>query len=148
MSAALFRFWAMPGRSHRGSLVAMPPNGFDQNFDDQFNHTQHMMHVWFTCVVILFIVIVVAGIVGGIWRVRAARSLADSSGINKDAATAAAMFDNNALSTLTVASRLGNQPAGQQDVAARLRQLDDLKAQGLITDAEHAEKRAAILKDL
>ena len=34
------------------------------------------------------------------------------------------------------------------DIATRLKQLDALKAQGLITEAEYAEKRTAILAEL
>ena len=38
--------------------------------------------------------------------------------------------------------------SSRPDIATRLKQLDTLKAQGLITEAEYAEKRAAILAEL
>lgn len=38
--------------------------------------------------------------------------------------------------------------SAKPDAAARLKQLDTLKSQGLITEAEYAEKRASILAEL
>ncbi len=39
-------------------------------------------------------------------------------------------------------------PQGQKSVPERLSELDDLRSRNLITEAEHAEKRARILGDL
>jgi hypothetical protein len=119
------------------------------DFDQQFQQTQHTGHVIFTLFFVFFGLIVVIGIVATVWRIRAARSLARSAGLDEGAATMAALSDENAMSTMMVATRLGNPPAGHDpDPATRLRLLDDLKAQNLITDAEYAEKRAAILDGL
>ena len=46
-----------------------------------------------------------------------------------------------------VTGATGVSPVGA-DIATRLKQLDTLKAQGLITEAEYAEKRTAILAEL
>ena len=120
------------------------------DFDQQFQQTQHQGHVILALFFVFFGLIVVAGIVATIWRVRVTRNLARQAGIDPDTAAAAALSDENAMGAMIIASRMGQQ-AGQpvaHDAASRLRELDELKAQGLITDQEYADKRAAILNGL
>ena len=46
-----------------------------------------------------------------------------------------------------IAGAMGVSPVGA-DIATRLKQLDALKSQGLITEAEYADKRTKILAEL
>jgi hypothetical protein len=120
------------------------------DFNQQFQQTEHTGHIILTLFFVFFGLIVVAGIVTTIWRVRATRSLAKSAGLDPDSAAAVALTDPTATSAMIIASRMGQQggqPAGH-DAASRLKELDGLKAQGLITDQEYADKRAAILNGL
>ncbi len=62
-------------------------------------------------------------------------------GQNRAAATAGALATAAGSASTTV-------HAGADVVANRLRRIDDLHAQGLITDEERAEQRASVLNDL
>jgi hypothetical protein len=104
---------------------------------------------WFTALAVLF---VVAAIALTIYRVTVARGMAEKSGMDPGDATRVALLDDDGLSATYLASQVRGQqattPPAARSTAERLRELDDLRAQGLVTEEEHAQRRAAILGDL
>ncbi|GGO87473.1 hypothetical protein GCM10011584_12190 [Nocardioides phosphati] len=104
--------------------------------------------------VFFFLLVLALGIGGTIWRVSTARRMARDSGLNVGDATAMALMDEDGLSATYLASNLrqrpapapeGGLPAAPASTAARLRELSELLQQGLITQAEHDERRARII---
>ena len=57
------------------------------------------------------------------------------------------IFTGDGKPAATVAAPTHDKPALTDDPAARLKKLDDLKSQGLVSDSEYEQKRAAILKE-
>lgn len=115
---------------------------------------------------------VVAGVAVTVWKLVVARQMARGSGHDADRATGMALLTDHGLEAQFLASSLraptdaqpptvtpvptdppdrgadgrGAPPA--RPVADRLRELDDLRTQGLVTEVEHAERRRAILDAL
>lgn len=101
-----------------------------------------------------FVLVVVLGVAGTAWRVTTARRLAQQSGMDPDRAAEMALFTESGLEATYLASSLRQPPAapaesaapGQgSDAAARLRELQGLRDQGLITEDEYVERRRAIV---
>lgn len=101
-----------------------------------------------------FVLVLVAGIGATIWRVSTARRMARDSGMNVGDATAMALMDEDGLSATYLASNLRQRPAtapadgapaAAVPAAERLRELAGLLDQGLITQAEHDERRARVI---
>lgn len=103
--------------------------------------------------VVLFVLVAVAGVIGTAWKVNAARSMARRSGMNPDEATAMTLLTDDGLEATYLAANLRPAPAAPAPDAAaapvaaadRLQALQDLKDRGLITEAEHATRRQAII---
>lgn len=109
--------------------------------------------------VFFFVVVLLVGIGSAIWKVTTARTLAKQSGMDTGLATQMALLSNDGLDATYLAANL-RQPratpavpppeAAPQDqappsVAQRLAELTSLQEQGLITAAEYAERRRAII---
>lgn len=114
---------------------------------------------------VLFVLVALAAVVlavgGAYWRVSTARDLARRSGLDERDATRMALFTEDGLETTYLASTMrqreeqarptGPPPAPAapaDDVAERLRRLDRLREEELISSEEWDERRRAILDDL
>lgn len=102
--------------------------------------------------VAFFLLILVLGIAGTIWRVSVARRMATRSGMDPgDAAMMTMMSDDGFEATYLAANLRQPQtpaappPAPATSAADRLRELDRLLAEGLITQAERDERRRGII---
>lgn len=98
-----------------------------------------------------FLVVLALGVATTAWRMNAARSMARSAGLDERAAGRMALVSEDGLTATYLASSLrGSAQAAPapRDAATRLRELDRLRAEGLVTDEEHATRRAAILDDV
>jgi hypothetical protein len=98
----------------------------------------------------------------GIWttvaRNRAARRMATRAGLNPQDAASTAMYTPDGLDAtyLVAATRPGypaggaapSNPASTKSVADRLRELDNLKASGLISDDEYNAQHKAIVSSV
>jgi hypothetical protein len=105
---------------------------------------------------LVFFVLVAVMLVGSIvWRVNAARSMARRAGLDEGEAVRMALTSEDGLTATYLASSLRGQAAGApgrdhvvRDTATRLRELDRLLSEGLITQDEHASRRAGILDEV
>jgi hypothetical protein len=99
-----------------------------------------------------FLVVLLLGVATSVWRVSTARSLARRAGLDEDAAGRMALVSEDGVTATYLASSLRDASPGtpppHRDVATRMRELDRLRAEGLVTDEEHATRRAAILDDI
>jgi hypothetical protein len=98
-----------------------------------------------------FALVLVLGVAGTLWRVSTARSMARAAGLDEATAGRMALVSDDGLTATYLASsmRSPSSPAPVvRDTATRLRELDRLRSEGLVTEAEHAERRAAILAEL
>ena len=103
----------------------------------------------------LFVLVVIAGIGMTIWQVTAARTMARRSGMDPNEATAMTVLTDDGFEATYLAANLRPVPAAPQEGAApaaapaapadRLQALQDLKDRGLITEAEYAARRQAII---
>ena len=107
---------------------------------------------------------IIAGTIGigtTVWRVRTARSLAQEAGMDPDQATAITLLGNNGLDAAYIASAVhtSRQPRDLRQrpdltiprartVEDRLRELQRLHEQGLVTDEEYTHRRSAIVDTL
>jgi len=124
--------------------------------------------------VALFVLALAVGAGLTIWRVSLARSMATRAGLDPHEATAVTLLSPDGLDATYLAANLtANRPPPQQSVdpghviadlsgerapagtpassrstAERLRELDQLRDQGLITPAEHDTRRQAILDNI
>lgn len=103
---------------------------------------------------VLFLVVVVLGVVGVVVKVRAARQMAGEAGMDPDRATAMTLLTDDGLEATYLAASLRQAPtavpvapvpASGRSTSERLRELDDLRAQGLIDDEEHSAARRAVI---
>jgi hypothetical protein len=97
--------------------------------------------------------LVIFGLIGvGLFvvRVSMASRLARRAGLDPgDAAMTSALAQDGLAATYVAANIAGkDRPADGRPVAERLRELDRLRAQGLVDDAEWAEQRKRILATL
>lgn len=91
-----------------------------------------------------------------VYRVSVARSMAEKSGLDPGEATRVALLDDDGLSATYLASQMHGHEAGQanaptvpgRSTADRLRELDSLRTQGLVTEDEYAQRRSAILGEV
>ena len=91
-----------------------------------------------------------------VYRVSVARSMAEKSGLDPGEATRVALLDDDGLSATYIASQMHGHEAGQanastvpgRSTADRLRELDSLRTQGLVTEDEYAQRRSAILGEV
>lgn len=99
---------------------------------------------------------VVALLVGGLvlaWKISTARRMAREAGMNEDDATVMTVLTDDGFEATYLAANL-RQPQTQPQAPAtpvpasaadRLRELDRLLAEGLITQAERDERRRAVI---
>jgi hypothetical protein len=105
---------------------------------------------------LVFFVLVAVMLVGSIvWRVNAARSMARRAGLDEGEAVRMALTSEDGLTATYLASSLRGQAADApgrdhvvRDTASRLRELDRLLSEGLVTQDEHASRRAGILDEV
>lgn len=98
--------------------------------------------------VFFFVLVVAMGIGGTLWRVATARGLARRSGLDADEATTMTLLTENGLEATYLAAHLRPgqpAPAEPRSTAERLAELTALRDSGAITEAEHADRRSAII---
>lgn len=104
--------------------------------------------------VVIFIFAAIAGVAITVWKVSTARDLARQAGMDPNVATGMTLLDDNGLSATYLASSLRTPmpertsapaPDPSPTVASRLTELAGLLQSGLITQAEHDERRAEII---
>ena len=104
--------------------------------------------------VLLFVLALLAGIAFTVWRVSTARRMARDSGISESDATAMTLLSDDGFEATYLASNLRGQTAptppqpGTRSTAERLRELQALLEQGLITEEEYAARRRAVIEGL
>jgi hypothetical protein len=99
---------------------------------------------------------VIIGVGIGIWRISLARKLAQQSGMDPNTATAVTLLSDEGLDATYLASSLRGQQVTQPPVAPpatrssedRLRELQTLRDQGLVTSEEYDARRKAIVDSL
>jgi len=131
---------------------AFGPEPFPGDFDTPFPGGE--MDSAFNAFGAFFILAIVLGVAGTIWKVSTARRMAEKAGIDPDDATKMALMTDDGLEATYLASSL-RQPLPHaaaeptdRPVAERLKELDALKRDGLITAEEYDERRKAILNDV
>ncbi|TIC85464.1 SHOCT domain-containing protein [Nocardioides sp. GY 10127] len=107
--------------------------------------------------VVFVLVIIGVGIATTAWRVTKARGLARRAGLDESDAVQMSLLSDDGLEATYLAASLRSQDrpveaaaaeraaAPTSSVAERLRAVDDLHAQGVISEDEHREARARIL---
>jgi hypothetical protein len=102
-----------------------------------------------------FLLAVVVAIGSTVWKVSTARRMARDSGMDEGDATAMTLLTDEGLESTYLASNLRGQMTPPPSTAAeprsteqRLRELESLRSQALITEEEYAERRRAILDAL
>jgi hypothetical protein len=97
-----------------------------------------------------FLLVLLLGVAGTVWRVRAARSMARSADLDEGAAGRMALVSEDGLAATYLASSMRGPAAAPvvRDTATRLRELDRLRDEGLVTETEHASRRAAIIAEV
>ena len=105
--------------------------------------------------VAFFVLVLALGVAGTAWRVSTARSMARRSGLDEESAASLAMLTDHGLEATYLASSLRAQPVvptaptstppAAPTSADRLLELRSLLDRGLITQAEHDERRAQII---
>lgn len=107
--------------------------------------------------VALFILALVVGVGFTVWKLSMTRTMAREAGIDPGRATAMTMLSDDGFEVTYLAASLRKDPQPQaaavpqeprSSAADRLRSLDDLRAQGLVTEEEYAQRRRAILDAL
>lgn len=104
---------------------------------------------WFVALGIIFALI---GVGTTIFKVSMARDMARRAGMDPDDATAATLLTENGLDATYLAANLQAQhhravPA-PRTAEARLHELKSLLDQGLVSQAEYDQRRAAILAEI
>jgi len=106
---------------------------------------------WFIAVFILFIMV---GIGTTLWRVSVARRMAEDAGLDPNDASAVTLLSQDGVDATYLASTLASRSRAQTPHATppppktaeeRLRELQALKDQGLVTSDEYDAQRQKIL---
>jgi hypothetical protein len=96
-----------------------------------------------------FVLIVVAGVGFTVWQVSKTRSMARRAGMDPNEATAMTLLSDGGFEATYLAANLRNTGTSAypvpRDVADRLRELQRLKDQELVTADEYAARRQAII---
>lgn len=102
-----------------------------------------------------FLLAVAVAIGTTIWKVSTARRMARDAGMDEGDATTMALLTDEGLESTYLASNLRGQmtpppsPATEpRSAEQRLRELESLRSQALVTEEEYAERRRAILDGL
>ena len=102
--------------------------------------------------VALFVLALIGGIAFTAWKVSTARRMARDSGMSESDATAMTLLSDEGFEATYLASNLRGQTTppttpqpGTRSTAERLRELQALLEQGLITPDEYAARRQALI---
>jgi hypothetical protein len=102
----------------------------------------------------IFVIVLIGGIAMTIWRVSLARQVARRSGMNENEATAVTLLTDNGLEAAYLAGQMRSgasydtEAVPDRSTATRLRELEALRSQGLVTEQEYDARRKAILDSL
>jgi hypothetical protein len=103
----------------------------------------------------LFVLMVLVAVAMFAWRISLARRVAQSTGLDKNQATELAILGEHGLEAGYLAGHLRQRPADREPsapavrtVEARLRELQQLRDQGLVTPQEYDARRRAIVDSL
>ncbi|WP_028645829.1 SHOCT domain-containing protein [Nocardioides sp. URHA0020] len=124
-------------------------DGFDDGYDTGMSGGDGMPGIF----AVLFVLVIVLGVAGTIWRVSAAQRMAREAGMSQSDATAMALLSDDGLEATYLAASLrgpavppaAEPAAAPESAATRLRELRELLDQELITQAEHDTRRQAII---
>ena len=100
-----------------------------------------------------FVLALLVGIGITIWKVTTAQRMARDSGMDPGDATAMTLLTDDGLEATYLASNLRNPQTSQPTTPTRsseerLRELESLRSQGLVTEEEYAARRRAVLDSL
>lgn len=102
--------------------------------------------------VALFVIVALGGVGLTLWRVSLARGMAREAGMDPDRATAVTLLSDDGLDATYLASSLRDRSGGEsattppaRTVSSRLRELQELRDQGLVTHEEYETRRKAIV---
>jgi hypothetical protein len=103
----------------------------------------------------IFVLMLLVGVALFAWRISLARRVARDTGMDPNRATELTILGDNGLEAGFLAGHLRQRPADQQPAApavrsaeVRLRELADLRDQGLVTHEEYDARRKAIVDAL
>lgn len=103
----------------------------------------------------MFVIVVIGGVATTIWRVSLARQMARRSGMDPGEATAVTLLSDDGLDAAYLASNLRpsttaepSAPAPGRSAQERLRELEQLRDEGLITTGEYEARRKAIVDSI
>jgi hypothetical protein len=103
----------------------------------------------------IFVLMILVAAAMFAWRISLARRVARSTGLDPNQATELAILGDNGLEAGYLAGHLRQRPADQQPSApevrtaeVRLRELQQLRDQGLVTPEEYDARRKAIVDAL
>lgn len=110
---------------------------------------------------VMFVLVLLVAVAMFAWRISLARRVARDTGLDPDQATELAILGEHGLEAGFVAGHLRRPPTpstpaepdgpagpAPRSVEVRLRELERLRAQGLVTPEEHDARRRAILDSL
>ena len=103
---------------------------------------------------VLFVLMLLGGGAITLWKISTARQMAQESGLDPDRATAMALLSDDGLDATYLAASLRSSPAADdgpvptRTAGDRLRELESLRDEGLVTAAEYDARRQAILDAL
>lgn len=104
--------------------------------------------------VLLMLLVLIGGIALTVWKVTTARRMARDSGMSESDATTMTLLSDDGFEATYLASNLRPRPAppvdpapqpGTRSTAERIRELQALLEQGLITQDEYAARRQALI---
>lgn len=101
----------------------------------------------------LFVVFFVVGVGITVWKVSESRRMAREAGMDEDRAAAVTLLSEDGFEANYLASALRSGNAAtpdpdEPDAATRLATIEELRRQGLITEEEYSERRAAIIESI
>ena len=154
-----------PAKCFRANDAGEPPvctwdghqwsvTGYDSGFPGTGLNAGGGAPGWFGGMVVL---VLVAGAGLTIWRVSLARSMARDAGMDPDRATAVTLLADEGLEATYLSSNLRGPtptptptpaPAPARTAEGRLRELGQLRDQGLLTEAEYQSRRQAVIDSL
>jgi hypothetical protein len=105
--------------------------------------------------VALFVLVIVGGVGFSIWKVSMARRMATEAGLDPDRATAVTLLSDDGLDATYIAASIRGHQASEpspapptKSAADRLRELEQLRDDGLVTAGEYDTRRRAIVEAL
>jgi hypothetical protein len=99
--------------------------------------------------------VVALGVAGTIWRMSLARQMAEEAGLDPDRAATMTLMSEDGLDATYLASSLRGDartapspPPGPRSAQERLRELQQLRDEGLVTAEEYESRRTAIVDSI